>query len=82
VARNAERVLANLRREAEHRPARYDRLYLRAAREFGELRAEGGFFPNKPEAKEIGLQSVQVPLENLTGAFGGAHCLTAALERG
>ncbi|MCI4330230.1 MAG: arginine deiminase family protein [Thermoplasmata archaeon] len=82
VGRNAERVLARLRGEAERRPARYHRLYLRAAREFGELRAEGGFFPNKRAAKELGLQSVQVPLENLTGAFGGAHCLTAALERG
>jgi arginine deiminase len=81
VARNAERVLANLRRAAERQPARYHRLYLRAAREFGELRAEGRFFPNKPEAKALGLQSVEVPLENLTGAFGGAHCLTAALER-
>jgi arginine deiminase len=82
VGRNAERVLSRLRREAEHRPARYHRLYLRAASEFGELRAEGSFFPHKPEAKELGLQSVQVPLENLTGAFGGAHCLTATMERG
>ena len=81
VGRNAERVLANLRRAAERQPARYHRLYLRAAREFSELRAEGGFFPHGAEAKEIGLSSVQVPLEHLTGAFGGAHCLTATLER-
>jgi arginine deiminase len=81
VGRNAERVLAHLRAEAERQPTRYHRLYLRAAREFGQLRAEGAFFPNKPEAKELGLQSVEVPLENLTGAFGGAHCLTATIER-
>jgi arginine deiminase len=81
VARNAERVLTNLRQVAERDPRRYHRLYLRAAREFSELRAEDRFFPRKPEAREAGLQSVRVPLENLTGAFGGAHCLTAALER-
>lgn len=82
VARNAGRVLAHLRLAAERQPARYSRLYLRAAREFGQLRAEGSFFPNQPEAKQLGLSTVEVDLENLTGAFGGAHCLTATLERG
>ncbi|MFZ3356326.1 MAG: arginine deiminase family protein [Thermoplasmata archaeon] len=81
VARNAEKVLANLRRAAERQPNRYYRLYLRAAREFGELRAEGRFFPNTPDARSIGLDAVQVSLENLTGAYGGAHCLTATIER-
>ncbi|HKV89617.1 MAG TPA: arginine deiminase family protein [Thermoplasmata archaeon] len=81
VGRNAERVLANLRRAAERHPARYGRLYLRAAREFSQLRAEGSFFPNQAEVRELGLDSTQVGLENLTGAYGGAHCLTATLER-
>jgi arginine deiminase len=81
VAKNAEKVLANLRRVAERSPARYHRLFLRAAKEFTELRSDGHFFPNKPEAREVGLHSVQTSLENLTGAFGGAHCLTATLER-
>ncbi|HEV2318009.1 MAG TPA: arginine deiminase family protein [Thermoplasmata archaeon] len=81
VGRNAEKVLANLRRVAERYPARYHRLFLRAAKEFSELRSSGQFFPHKPEAREVGLASVQTSLENLTGAFGGAHCLTATLER-
>jgi arginine deiminase len=81
VGRNAERVLTNLRQVAERDPGRYHRLYLRAAREFNELRAEDRFFPRNPEARDAGLQSVRVDLENLTGAFGGAHCLTATLER-
>ncbi|MCI4322807.1 MAG: arginine deiminase family protein [Thermoplasmata archaeon] len=81
VARNAERVLANLGRVAERDP-RYNRLYLQAAHDYAELRANGQFFPHKPAAKELGLEAVRVPLENLTGAFGGAHCLTATLERG
>jgi arginine deiminase len=81
VGRNAERVLAHLRRVAERQPARYGRLYLRAAREFSQLRAEGGFFPNTAEMRELGVDATQVQLENLTGAYGGAHCLTATLER-
>lgn len=81
VARNAERVLAHLSRAAERSPAQYHRLYLRAAREFAELRAEGRFFPAKPEARDANLDSVEVEIENLTGAYGGAHCLTATLER-
>lgn len=81
VGRNAERVLANLRRVAERQPARFHRLLLRASKEFGQLRAEGSFFPHTSEARQVGLTSVQVGLENLTGAFGGAHCLTATLER-
>jgi arginine deiminase len=81
VHRNAEKVLANLGRVAARNPGRYGRLFLRAAKEFAELRSDGQFFPNKPEAREIGLDSVPVDLENLTGAYGGAHCLTAALER-
>jgi arginine deiminase len=81
IARNAEKVLANLKRMTERNPDRYYRLFLRAAKEFAELRADGRFFPHKPEARSLGLNSVQVSLENLTGAFGGAHCLTAGLER-
>jgi arginine deiminase len=81
VARHAERVLTQLRQAAERDPRRYARLFLRAARELSELRSEGRFFPNKPEARDAALDSVRVPLENLTGAFGGAHCLTATLER-
>ncbi|MDE1820573.1 MAG: amidinotransferase [Euryarchaeota archaeon] len=81
VARNAEKVLANLRRAAEANPAKYHRLYLRASVDFGELRSTGSFFPHKPLAKEVGIEATQVPLANLTGAFGGAHCLTCVLER-
>ena len=81
VARNAEQVLAHLRIRAERQPARYRRLHQRALKEFQRLRADGAFFPNTPEAREVGLSSVRVALENLTGAFGGAHCLTATLER-
>jgi arginine deiminase len=82
VAGNARAVLLNLQRAAERNPGKYHRLLVRASWEFGELRANGSFFPAKPEARESGLEATQVGLSNLTGAFGGAHCLTCALERG
>lgn len=81
VARNAEKVLVNLQRAAERNPGKYHRLLLRASVEFGELRSSGGFFPHGRAARDAGLGATQVPLSNLTGAFGGAHCLTCALER-
>jgi arginine deiminase len=81
VAHNAEKVLANLRRAAEANPAKYHRLLLRASVDYGELRSSGTFFPHKPLARELGLEATVVPLANLTGAFGGAHCLTCVLER-
>jgi arginine deiminase len=81
VGSNAEKVLANLQRAAESSPAKYHRLFVRASIDFNELRSTGTFFPNKPQAREYGLEATRVPLSNLTGAFGGAHCLTCTLER-
>jgi arginine deiminase len=82
VARNAEKVLANLQWAAQANPRKYHRLLLRASLDFTELRAAGTFFPHSPKARDYGLEARQVPLSNLTGAFGGAHCLTCSLERG
>lgn len=81
VARNAVRVLARLRHLATEQPARYARLARQAGRDYTRLRGDGSFFPAKPEMKELDVRSTEVRLENLTGAFGGAHCLTATIER-
>ncbi|MGI0053386.1 MAG: arginine deiminase family protein [Thermoplasmata archaeon] len=79
VARNARRVLSNLTRIARRDPRRYGALAEQARRDHRRL--DGRFFPDRPEARTLGLESVRVPLENLTGAYGGAHCLTAVLGR-
>ncbi len=81
VARNAEKVLANLQRAAAENPRKYHRLLLRATMDYNELRSTGTFFPYTSRARDFGLEVRQIPLSNLTGAFGGAHCLTCSLER-
>lgn len=38
-------------------------------------------FPTRKEIKELGIDNITVDLSELTGGYGGAHCMTAALER-
>lgn len=38
-------------------------------------------FPNRKEVTELGLDNITVNLSELTGGYGGAHCMTAALQR-
>ena len=38
-------------------------------------------FPNRKEIKDLGIDKITVNLSELTGGYGGAHCMTAALER-
>ncbi len=82
VASNAEKVLANLKRADDTNPWKYHDLFTQASMDYSELRSSGTFFPNKPLARDYGIKAEKVRLSNITGAFGGAHCLTATLERG
>ncbi len=38
-------------------------------------------FPNNPQIAEEGIDIVRLNLGELTGGYGGAHCMTAALNR-
>ena len=38
-------------------------------------------FPNSRAVKEFGVDNVEIKLSELTGGYGGAHCMTATLER-
>lgn len=38
-------------------------------------------FPNNPEIKRQGIDIVKLDLSELTGGYGGAHCMTASLNR-
>jgi len=38
-------------------------------------------FPYKKEMYENGIDAYVLNLENITGGYGGAHCMTAAIER-
>lgn len=44
-------------------------------------RGKENLFPNRKEIRELGLDNIPVKLSELTGGYGGAHCMTAALER-
>ncbi|MHB8397054.1 MAG: arginine deiminase family protein [Thermoplasmataceae archaeon] len=43
---------------------------------------EKNAFPNGKRARDYGLDVIQVDLSELTGGYGGAHCMTAAVKRG
>ena len=81
VASNAEKVLANLKRADDTNPWKYHDLFVRASMDYSELRSTGTFFPNKPLAHDYSIRAEKIRLSNITGAFGGAHCLTATVER-
>lgn len=44
-------------------------------------KSKDNIFPNRKELKEYGIDVIQAQLSELTGGYGGAHCMTATLER-
>jgi len=81
VGRTAERVLAQLAQGAKRRPRRYGRLYRTAKRELDALRGSGELFPRNPALRSAGVTVRSLPLEEITGGYGGAHCLTCVQRR-
>lgn len=41
----------------------------------------GNLFPHSSEVRKFGLENIEINLSELTGGYGGAHCMTAALVR-
>jgi arginine deiminase len=81
VEKVAERVLKNLEAQAKANPKRYSRLYEHSKKEYRELRENGQFFPHKKELYELNVEATPIMLEEITGGYGGAHCMTCALNR-
>ncbi len=69
VSRVVKNVLGDLEFKAKINPHMYNKLFIEARKEYQELKANGGFFPST------------INVTNLTGGYGGAHCMTAALKR-
>jgi arginine deiminase len=82
VERIVKDVLINLRGKAKKDPKRYSKLLEQAKEDFENLKAKGQFFPHKKEIYEAGIDAYPVILKNLTGGYGGAHCMTCSLTRG
>jgi len=75
-------VLSNLERKAARDPQRYGRLLRHAEEDYRRIRNEGQIFPHKAEFSRHGIEVCPLHLENLTGGYGGPHCMTCTLERG
>jgi arginine deiminase len=82
VDRTVKNVLATLTSRAETEPDRYGALLARAEKDYRLLKSEGQFFPHKKEIYCHDIDAYPVILQNLTGGYGAAHCMTCALERG
>jgi arginine deiminase len=82
VERIVKDVLSNLTATAQENPSRYGRLLDQAKKDYDQLKREGGFFPHKREIYEHGIDAYPLIIKNLTGGYGGAHCMTCSLRRG
>jgi arginine deiminase len=81
VDRIVKDVLNNLTSEANADPQRYGKLLAQAKKDYQDLKNEGQFFPHKKEVYQHDIDAYPIILENLTGGYGGAHCMTCALLR-
>jgi len=82
VDRIVKKTLDNLASEARADPQRYGKLLEQAKKDYQNLKNEGQFFPHKKEIYQHDIDAYPINLENLTGGYGGAHCMTCALKRG
>ncbi len=80
-ARIIKSVLNDLVYKAKENPSRYGALLDEVKKEYSQFTGAGGVFPYKKEIYENGIDAYVLNLENITGGYGGAHCMTAAIER-
>jgi arginine deiminase len=81
VEREVKSVLKTLESKASENPHRYTKLLEQAKKDYNDLRASGGIFPHKKEVYQHNIDAFAMVMTNLTGGYGGAHCMTAVLER-
>jgi arginine deiminase len=79
--RNVRNVMNNLEMKARNNHKRYGKLLAQAKQDYALLKNEGQFFPHKKELYRNNVEVYPIVLKNLTGGYGGAHCMTCALER-
>jgi arginine deiminase len=75
-------VLRNLELKAKQDSHRYGKLYAQSKKDYEDLKKKAEFFPHKKQMGSLGISYYPVILRNLTGGYGGAHCMTCALSRG
>ena len=81
VDRIVKDVLNLLYDKAGANPENYGNLLTQARKDYKCLREKGQFFPHKKEVYQNDIDAYPLNLINLTGGYGGAHCMTCALNR-
>jgi len=81
VERIVKDVVNKLKFKAKTDPERYNKFYTQIRKDYRNLRHEGQFFPHKKEIYQHDIEAYPLNLINLTGGYGGAHCMTCALKR-
>ncbi len=82
VEQEVDRVLGSLAEAARRDPHRYAALLSLVRKERATLQGGRGFFPHTPSVRERGIEVTPLALQEITGGYGGAHCLTCAANRG
>ncbi len=73
---NSKNVMSYLERRG------YAKLLEEVKGEYSRLKVDNSFFPRKREVRELGIDYVVTDVGEITGGFGGIHCMTMALHRG
>ena len=81
VERVVKDVINNIKEKALLDPVTYGNLLKQIKKDYKHLREEGQFFPHKKEIYQYDIDAFTLNLINLTGGYGGAHCMTCALRR-
>ena len=81
IERNIKDILYKLQIKAQGEPKQYEPLLREAEKDYEFLKNHSEFFPHKREMYQHGIDAYPLVLRNLTGIYGAAHCMTAALER-
>jgi arginine deiminase len=76
-----DRVIATLSDAARADPYRYRALLALVRKERAELRGHNEMFPHTVALREAGVEVVALSLREITGGYGGAHCMTCAVRR-
>jgi arginine deiminase len=74
-------MLRRLSEKARADPGKYGRLLSQAEHDYQVLQNESEFFPHKKAVYSHGLEMTTVLLNNATGGYGGAHCMTCVIAR-
>jgi arginine deiminase len=76
-----KRVLNNLVFKAKLDSKRYGALLSQAKKDYQDFLSSGQIFPHKSDMYQNDIDFYAIDLKNITGGYGGAHCMTAAIER-